>query len=186
MQRDLIMAFSSSLAFFFTSLTWLLSWFLGRGGARQASLLVMILTLQLLYSILYLGRWSSRSLWLVSISPVLSDNIQKKPANQPTITASPTTRAAANCTLGIVIYHSILLRPCFCLYQSDLMMLNYVMIHVKNNLPTSFLEIFNLFGHLLCRWQMNGSNAQEAGEGEGIKPVNGSSSESIIALSFKS
>jgi hypothetical protein len=32
---------------------------------------------------------SSRNLWLVSTSPVLSDSIQKKPANQLTITALP-------------------------------------------------------------------------------------------------
>ncbi len=31
---------------------------------------------------------------------------------------------------------------------------------MKNNLPTSFFGGLELFGHLLCRGQMNGSNAQ--------------------------
>jgi hypothetical protein len=63
------------------------------------------------------------------------------------------------------------------------MMLNYVMIHVKNNLPTSF------FGDLQPFWAFVMQMTNETDpmhSGEGIKRVNGSSSKSIIALSFKS
>jgi hypothetical protein len=115
------MAFNSSLAIFlqFLDLTTLLIF--GSAGEERDKLpeFVVILTfLHLFYSILYLGegRGSSQNLWLVSILLVLSDDIQKasQPTIKPTITL-PLHVPPQNCTLELVIYHSILLQPCFLL-----------------------------------------------------------------------
>jgi len=59
----------------------------------------------------------------------------KKPANQQTITALP-LHVPPQIALSNSIYHSILLPLCFACIRVT--MLNYAMIHVKNNLPTSF------------------------------------------------
>jgi hypothetical protein len=143
------MAFNSSLAIFlqFLDLTTLLIF--GSAGEERDKLpeFVVILTfLHLLNSILYLGEGGVHRICGLFPFHLFSLTTYKKPASQPTIKPTitlPLHVPPQNCTLELVIYHSILLQPCFLLVSEWWWCSNNVMIHVKKQSTNQFLgEIF--------------------------------------------